>query len=523
MHDFGSLTRLSVPQNSVLNMTYTLLTGCTGFLGRYVLKDCLLAGVPMAVLIRPNKRETAQQRLESVMGYWEQRLGRSLGRPVILEGDVRQPQCGLHAASLRWLARHCDTLVHSAASMNFHASRPDGEPFHSNVVGTANLLAICHEAGIRHFHQVSTAYICGLREGRVLESELDLGQEYGNDYERSKIAAEKQIRAAAFLDTATVYRPASVIGDCETGYTTNFHGFYAPLQVLYSLVKGLLGLGDAGRQIVDDAMKRYRFMDRLNLTGHEGKNLVPVDWVSSVLTFILQRPNLHGQTYHLTPRERTTVQLVRDVFEQALREYAEIPADSALPPIEVPDAQREATERMFREQMSTYDSHWRDDPYFDYTNTEQAAPHLPCPVADREMLLRTSRFAVNGNFGWPRPQPVKLEFDAAAKLRPLTAAAELVPTGTESGRRVGLQVTGPGGGHWSLVLHGGAPVAAQAGLESGCALTYHLNSRTFMALAQNQVTVDQAVYSGSVVVEGQNPSDDQALDILREVVAVPNG
>lgn len=241
---------------------------------------------------------------------------------------MREPHCGLDERSRRWLAENCRSIVHSAASMNFHASKPDGEPFHSNMVGTANLLAMCEAAGIRHFHQVSTAYICGLREGRVLESELDLGQSMGNDYERSKLAAEKLIRDAPFLESATFYRPASVLGDSETGYTTNFHGFYSPLQVLYSMAKGLLGLGDAGRQIINDVMTRQQFMDRLNLSGQEGKNLVPVDWVAAVLTHILLRPELHDKTYHLTPRHRTTVQLVRDVFEEVFREYAGISANA---------------------------------------------------------------------------------------------------------------------------------------------------------------------------------------------------
>ena len=507
----------------VRTMAYILLTGGTGFLGRYVLKDCLLAGVPLAVLVRSNKRETAQQRIEAVLGHWEQLLERPLARPVILEGDVRQPRCGLDERSLGWLTRHCDSIVHSAASMNFHASRPDGEPFHSNVVGTANLLGMCQATGIRHFHHVSTAYVCGLREGRILETELDLGQESGNDYERSKIAAEKQIREAPFLASATFYRPASVIGDSHTGYTTNFHGFYAPLQVLYSMVKGLLGLGDAGRQIIDDMMKRARFMDRLNLSGQEGKNLVPVDWVSSVLTHVLLRPELHGRTYHLTPRERTTVQLVRDVFEDVLREFAEIPADVELPPIDLPPAEREAAERVFREQMTTYDSHWRDDPYFDDTNTVEVAPHLPCPIADREMLLRTSRFAVRGNFGWPRPQPVQLEFNAAECLRPLVDAARGADSIASNSDRAALQVTGPGGGGWSLMLDGAAPVAAEVGLADDCGLGFHLNSRTFSAIVRRQMTVDQAVYSGLVVVEGGSPANRRALEILQKIVAVPAG
>ena len=503
-------------------MNYILLTGCTGFLGRYVMKDCLLADVPLVVLIRANKRETAQQRLEAVLGYWEQRLQRSLPRPVIVEGDVRQPRCGLSDRDERWIGEHCDSIVHSAASMNFHASTPDGEPFHSNVAGTKNLLAVCETAGIRHFHQVSTAYICGLRSGLILESELDLGQTNGNDYERSKLAAEKLIRQSPFLETTTFYRPASIIGDSETGYTTNFHGFYSPLQVLYSMAKGLLGRGDVGRQIIDDVVKRARFMDRLNLTGDEGKNLVPVDWVAKTLTYILLRPELHGQTYHLTPRQRTTVQLVRDVFEEVLREYAGIPEGVELPPIEVPAVEREAIESVFREQMTTYDSHWRDDPVFDLTNTTRAAECLPSPTVDREMLVRTSRFAVAGNFGWPRPQPVQMAFDAASRLGSLVTAGLAAPT-PGTAERVGLQVTGQGGGQWSLSLGGAAPLDARPGLENNCVMTYHLSSSTFSALADKQVTAEAAVYSGSVVVEGEGASNRRAIDVLDRIAAVAHG
>jgi hypothetical protein len=171
--------------------------------------------------------------------------------------------------------------------------------------------------------------------------------------------------------------------------------------------------------------------------------------------------------------------------------------------------------------MTTYDSHWRDDPVFDCTNTLAAAGHLPCPIADREMLVRTSRFAVQGNFGWPRPQPVQLQFDAGARLRRLVHAGdELTAT---PGERVGLQVTGQGGGQWSLVVAGDAPVAAQVGLGADCSLTYHLNSRVFSALTEKQLTVPQAVYSGSVVIEGDRAVDRQALDILQRLVTVTGG
>jgi len=59
-----------------------------------------------------------------------------------------------------------------------------------------------------------------------------------------------------------------------TGYTTNFHGFYSPLQVLYSMAKGLLLSAMPVGKSFTTRMLQTRFMDRLNLTGTEGKNLV---------------------------------------------------------------------------------------------------------------------------------------------------------------------------------------------------------------------------------------------------------
>ena len=96
------------------------------------------------------------------------------------------------------------------------------------------MLDFAARVGLRRFHHVSTAYICGLRSGRVLESELDQGQSLGNVYEESKLAAEKMLREARFLDVLTVYRPASIVGDSHTGATTNYHGFYLPLQLAYA-------------------------------------------------------------------------------------------------------------------------------------------------------------------------------------------------------------------------------------------------------------------------------------------------
>ncbi len=188
-------------------MSYYLLTGATGLLGNYLLRDLLRDGVPVAVLVRPSRRQTARQRIELLLAKWDAEQTSPLPRPVVLEGDITQDDLGLDANDLRWAAEYCSAVIHNAASLTFHATSEEGEPYRSNLTGTRNVLDFARQAGIREFHHVSTAYVAGLREGRCLETELDVGQAFGNDYEKTKVASEQLVRGADFIDSLTVYRP----------------------------------------------------------------------------------------------------------------------------------------------------------------------------------------------------------------------------------------------------------------------------------------------------------------------------
>lgn len=365
---------------------HLLLTGATGLLGRYLLRDLLTDGVSVAAVVRPSRRQSAQDRIEALMTTWEDKLGRPLPRPFVLEGNISEPDLGLDSVGVNWVREHCDAVLHNAASLTFQSTDPQGEPWRSNVQGTQSVLDLCQKAGIRDFHHVSTAYVCGLRHGRILESELDVGQKMGNDYEQSKVQAEKMVRSADFLSPPTVFRPAIIIGDSETGFTTTFHGFYAALHLATALTKSLQAdeTGQLGAQPA-----------RLTLDGHESKNLVPVDWVSAVISHIVQSPEHHGQTYHLTPRHPVTARLVRDVLEEANGFYGTRFAGSGASLTDPTEA-----EQLFYEHIRVYNSYWRDDPTFDHSNTTDAAPHLPCPHVDREMLLKMARVAIGMNFKW---------------------------------------------------------------------------------------------------------------------------
>lgn len=373
---------------------HILLTGATGLLGRYLLKNLLLADVPVAVVVRSSRRQSAENRVEAMMGTWEDLLQREMPRPYVLQGDITEPFLGLDVEDRRWVDANCDSVLHNAASLSFVATSEDGEPYRSNIRGTENVLDLCRETGIRDFHHVSTAYVCGLRTGIIRENELDVGQAMSNPYEESKVAAEKLVRSADFLSPPTVYRPAIIVGDSKTGFTSTFHGFYACLELSHTLLNSM---GVVGTHLIHDTKTR------ISLDGTETKNFIPVDWVADAISFIVTNPQHHGTTYHLTPRERISTEVIRDVLEKTYGFY-HTEFTGAGKPVENPNE----IERFFYEHIRVYNSYWRDDPQFDTSNLYAACPHLPCPTMNEDMLLMLSNKAMEMGFKW-RDRPVKRE------------------------------------------------------------------------------------------------------------------
>jgi len=376
-----------------------LLTGATGLLGRYLMKDLLSRGVDLAVLVRPSRRSNPHQRVEAAMRVWEQELQQSLPRPAVLCGDIISPDLGLSGPEIRWAAENCDGMIHNAASLSFVSTGRDSEPWRSNVGGVQNVLEFCKQAGIRTFHHVSTAYVAGKRHGRVREDELNVGQEFANPYEESKVEAEELVRNSKFLNSLTIFRPAIIVGDSRTGMTFTYHNFYAMLQLGLTLAQSM-GVPDFTGKVVSNTFK-------INVDGHERKNLVPVDWVSEAMSTIIANPSLHGKTYHLSPRVPITVRLIRDIMEEVVGLYGLSFSGAA------GTMGGDEIQQLFLKHMEVYQSYWKDDPEFDASNTLAALPHLPCPLVDREMLVRLSRVAIERGFNWRDP---KVEVDPSSKV-----------------------------------------------------------------------------------------------------------
>ena len=363
---------------------FLLLTGATGLLGSYLVRDLLLDGQELALVVRAGRKESPESRVERIVASWETELGKRLPRPRVLAGDLSRPACGLSTADIDWAARHCESLLHNAASLSFRGGDRTAEPWLSNVTGTRHVLELARAAGIGHFHHVSTAYVCGLRSGVVGEDELDVGQAFGNDYERSKVEAETMVREAAGPMTATVYRPSIIVGDSRTGFTSTYHGLFAVLRLGHTLLTRVTLGSTSGPAI----------LALLGVPPSDRKNFVPVDWVAQVLAHCVQTPAARGRTFHLTHPEPVASAAIGRLVQEAVERFSRAAS---------PDDPDLCDEAWFADNLSTqldvYRSYFRNDPDFDRTNTVAVAGHIPCPSLDHETLMRMAKFAIDEDFG----------------------------------------------------------------------------------------------------------------------------
>ena len=366
-----------------------LVTGSTGLLGTYLIRDLLLDGRSLAVVVRGSRKQSAAARVEAIVVHWEEILGKRLPRPVVLEGDLTLPLCGLTSDDRSWIRDHCDELLNNAASLTFRSADREAEPWRTNVGGTSQVLGLARETGLTHFHHVSTAYVCGLRTGVVREDDLNIGQDFGNDYERSKVEAEQLVRDAArpgggFLDTATIYRPSIIVGDSSTGWTSTYHGLYAGLRLGHTLLT----------KVVKGSTSGSALLGLIGVSLRDTKNFVPVDWVSAVIAHAVQSPAARGTTYHLTHPEPLSMDMVGRLIQEAVETFSR---DAS------PDDPDLCDESWFAENLSTqldvYRSYFRNDPTFDRSQTSNIAGHIPCPPLDMPTLMKMAKFAIDHDFG----------------------------------------------------------------------------------------------------------------------------
>jgi thioester reductase-like protein len=470
---------------TMLQRQGVLLTGATGFLGQYLLRDLLLTGRPVAVLARDSQHNPVGERIAEILAFWSDQLGCPLPAPRVLTNDLRSDSLDLPLSERHWLRRHCRAVIHAAANLSFQET-PNGEPWRTNVGATESLLRHCRDLSIAEWHQVSTAFVCGRRTGLITEDDLDRGQAFHNAYEESKFQAELLLRRTPGLRT-TVYRPAVIVGDSRTGHTSTFTGLYRFLEMGVRLAAS--NAADGGTYLPL----------RLPLSGDEPWDLVPVDWVARAIVALLDRPQWHGRTFHLVARAPVATRVIRDMAAKELKiqgvEFAG--TQGAADPTHL--------EELFRDGLREYWPYLAGSPVFAWQNTAAALPDLSPPAVDRPLLQRLIRFAVARR--WGRGPTA----DSAAPSRCAEYIEQVFP---RQARRSGLarqmrldvtinvDVRGPGGGQWACKWTAGELVWVHRGFDVKAQVTYHTDTTTFDAVISGRQTPQEAFFDQRIDITG---------------------
>jgi glycopeptidolipid biosynthesis protein len=189
-----------------------LLTGATGFLGRYLALEWLermkLVGGTLICLVRGERDEDARARLNKTFDSGDRGLLRHFQELAadhleVVAGDKGEANLGLDQQTWQRLADTVDLIVDSAALVN--AVFPYRELFGPNTVGTAELIRIALTTKLKTYSYVSTADVRTQIDSSAFTEDADIrvisptravDDSYGNGYANSKWAGEVLLREA---------------------------------------------------------------------------------------------------------------------------------------------------------------------------------------------------------------------------------------------------------------------------------------------------------------------------------------
>ena len=268
-----------------------LLTGATGYLGRRIASDLAQSGVPFRALVRTTSDRSALPAAAEVV-----------------TGDLNDP------ASLLDACRGVDTILHTAALVSFQTADRERLLF-VNGEGTANLVNMALEAGVRRMVHLSSVAVLNRRDGGPV---VTINQRWpenrpNTSYAESKFVAEREVwRGQAEGLQVSVLYPTHMLGagDWE-------HEHAPALWRMAAAERGFYPTGTSGFLDVLDVVDAVRFVleedtdgDRLLL------NAVNWSW-QEVMTRIAESINAKPPSVRFAPWQSALlwpVELLRSKF-----------------------------------------------------------------------------------------------------------------------------------------------------------------------------------------------------------------
>ncbi|OBF21935.1 carboxylic acid reductase [Mycobacterium sp. ACS4331] len=280
-----------------------LLTGATGFLGRYLALEWLermdLVGGKVICLVRAKDDATARARLDATFDSGDAALTahyRELAADhlEVLAGDKGEEDLGLDRQTWQRLADTVDLIVDPAALVN-HVL-PYSQLFAPNALGTAELIRIALTSRIKPFVYVSTIGVgAGIEPGKFVE-QADIRQispvrrvddSYANGYGNSKWAGEVLLREAHDLCglPVSVFRCDMILADTTYAGQLNLPDMFTRLML--SLVATGIAPGSFYELGPDGARQRAHY---------DG---LPVEFIAEAISTLGSHVVDGFETYHV--------------------------------------------------------------------------------------------------------------------------------------------------------------------------------------------------------------------------------
>jgi thioester reductase-like protein len=336
------------------------LTGATGFVGGHLLLFLLRqTNAEIYCLVRPKKNIGAEERLrarlstimrESVTG--DRRflvdLDREWSRITVLEGDLRTDRFGISDSRYRELS--ASEIWHVGANIDFADHRKE-RVFETNVQGVRRILEFAHSCEHACLNYVSTAYVCGQRDGIIPEDRWDEQYPSNNVYEESKRIAEREVFAAhdRFNLRFRIFRPSVVVGHSRTLAVDMSSGLHTYLLAMFKM-----------KESVESRMPDYFSGNPLRLLMEDDAtlNLICVDHVVDLMYRFSSREDTIGNIIHLANPYSTNVPELTRMLPAILGIPVETQADPQ---------QLNTIDSMLNAQMAMFRAYLLKDKQFDFT------------------------------------------------------------------------------------------------------------------------------------------------------------
>jgi len=196
-----------------------LLTGATGFLGRWIANTLLVhSNAAIVCLVRGESHEMAK-RVRAALESTGLDAAAFDHRVSVVRGDLATSHLGMSGHEFEAIASTVDAVCHAGATVNW--VRPYTALKSSNVSGTIELLRLAARRGTP-FHFVSSLSVCysttaALQVDETYDPLPDIGGLHLG-YAQTKVVAEALVREAGRRGLPiAIYRPTLISGHSLTG------------------------------------------------------------------------------------------------------------------------------------------------------------------------------------------------------------------------------------------------------------------------------------------------------------------